>query len=431
MKKFVKLIAFLILVGLGYGIFMYGFPLSNIVGVYDIEPLKDTISYGLDLTGGVNVVLEAKESNNSKVTEETLDKAVETIRTRIDSLGVKEPTISKQGTNRIRVQIPDIEDQQEALDMIGKTANLEFKDPKGKVILNGSNVKSASYEMQKTEYVEEPVVSLEFDDKGREAFAEATSDNIGKAISIELDNEVISAPTVQVAITDGKCVITGMESSEAASKLATLIKAGSLPVELEAVETRTIGPSLGQNSLDKALYAGMIGVGLVLIFMLIMYLLPGFIADIALITYILIYLIIMSTLNVTLTLSGIAGIILSIGMAVDSNVIIFERIREELYAGRSLKSAINAGFSRAFLTIIDSNITTVIAGLVLFFMGSGTIKGFALTLIIGVIVSLFTAVFITRWLMKLVSSIKGFDNLRLYNINPNDVIKIGGEKNEN
>ena len=169
MKKFVKLIAFLILVGLGYGIFMYGFPLSNIVGVYDIEPLKDTISYGLDLTGGVNVVLEAKESNNSKVTEETLDKAVETIRTRIDSLGVKEPTISKQGTNRIRVQIPDIEDQQEALDMIGKTANLEFKDPKGKAFLNGSNVKSASYEMQKTEYVEEPVVSLEFDDKGREA----------------------------------------------------------------------------------------------------------------------------------------------------------------------------------------------------------------------------------------------------------------------
>ena len=408
-KNGLKMLFILVAVAFCYYVFMFGLPVSKVIGIYDIDPIKDTINYGLDLTGGVNVVLQAKESDGNKINDDTLDKAVETIRTRIDSLGVKEPTISKQGNDKIRVSIPDVEDQEEALSMIGKTAKLQFVGPDGKVILDGSSVKSAKYEIQKTNnYVEEPVVSLTFDDKGAKAFGDATSANIGKVISIELDGEKISTPTVQSAITDGKCVITGMKDGEEATKLATLIKAGSLPVELEAIEIRTIGPTLGADSLNKSLKAGVIGVGLVFLFMIIFYLLPGVVADISLAIYIVIYLFLMSGLGVTLTLPGIAGIILSIGMAVDSNVIIFE-----------------AGFSRALTSIIDANITTIIAGLVLFFLGAGTIKGFALTLMVGVVVSMFTAVFVTKRLMILVTSSDKFSNLKLFGIK-----NVGGNDNE-
>lgn len=423
-KNVLKLIAVFAVVACCYLVFMFGLPVSKVVGIYDLEPMKDTINYGLDLTGGVNVVLEAKESDGSKVDEQTLDKAVETIRTRIDSLGVKEPTISKQGTNKIRVSIPDVEDQEEALSIIGKTAKLEFIDPKGKVILDGGNVKSAKYEMQKTEYVQEPVVALEFDSAGAKAFAQATSKNIGKVISIQLDGENISTPRVQSAITDGKCVITGMKDADEATELATLISAGSLPVDLEAVEIRTVGPSLGQNSLENSLKAGVIGVLLVFLFMIVIYKLPGFVADLSLIIYIIVYLILMSGLGITLTLPGIAGIILSIGMAVDSNVIIFERMREELEDGKTIFAAIDAGFSRALTSIIDANVTTIIAGLVLFFLGAGTIKGFALTLMTGVIVSMFTAVFVTKRLMILICSFERFEDVKLFGIKE---AQAGGE----
>ena len=426
-KRVLKLAAVLVIVACCYLVFIFGLPMSKIAGVYDLEPMKDTINYGLDLTGGVNVVLEASESDGSKVSEETLDKAVETIRTRIDSLGVKEPTISKQGEDKIRVSIPDVEDQEEALSIIGKTAKLEFIGPDGKVILDGGNVKSAKYQMQKTEYVEEPVVALEFDSAGAKAFATATSKNIGKVISIQLDGENISTPTVQSAITDGKCVITGMKDSEEATKLATLISAGSLPVDLKAVEIRTVGPSLGQNSLENAIKAGIIGVLLVFIFMAAVYRLPGFVADLSLVIYIIIYLILMSGLGITLTLPGIAGIILSIGMAVDSNVIIFERMREELGSGKTIEGAIDAGFSRALTSIIDANVTTIIAGLVLFFLGAGTIKGFALTLMTGVIVSLFTAVLVTKHLMILICSFDRFSDHKYYRIGTEGA---GGEINE-
>ncbi|MCR2033257.1 protein translocase subunit SecD [Anaerofustis stercorihominis] len=425
-KNGLKMLFILVAVAFCYYVFMFGLPVSKVIGIYDIDPIKDTINYGLDLTGGVNVVLQAKESDGNKINDDTLDKAVETIRTRIDSLGVKEPTISKQGNDKIRVSIPDVEDQEEALSMIGKTAKLQFVGPDGKVILDGSSVKSAKYEIQKTNnYVEEPVVSLTFDDKGAKAFADATSNNIGKVISIELDGEKISTPTVQSAITDGKCVITGMKDGEEATKLATLIKAGSLPVELEAIEIRTIGPTLGADSLNKSLKAGVIGVGLVFLFMIVFYLLPGVVADISLAIYIVIYLFLMSGLGVTLTLPGIAGIILSIGMAVDSNVIIFERMKEELRSGKTIMGSIEAGFSRALTSIIDANITTIIAGLVLFFLGAGTIKGFALTLMVGVVVSMFTAVFVTKKLMILVTSSDKFSDLKLFGIK-----NVGGNDNE-
>ena len=425
-KNGLKMFIILVIVAFCYCLFMFGLPLSKVIGIYDIEPLKDTINYGLDLTGGVNVVLQAKESNGNEVTDETLDKAIETIRIRIDSLGVKEPTISKQGTDKIRVSIPDVEDQEEALALIGKTAKLEFVDPDGNVILDGSNVKSAKYEIQKSDgYVEQPVVALELDNEGAKAFAEATEKNIGNVISIKLDDEVISAPTVQNAITDGKCVITGMKDSEEATELATLITAGSLPVDLEAVEIRTVGPTLGQDSLTKSLTAGVIGVALVFLFMIVMYLIPGVVADISLAIYIIVYLILMAGLGVTLTLPGIAGIILSIGMAVDSNVIIFERMKEELRAGRSVRGAIDVGFSRALTSIIDANITTVIAGLVLFFLGAGTIKGFALTLMVGVVVSMFTAVFVTKRLMILITESGKFDDFKFFGIK-----SVGGSENE-
>ncbi len=417
MKNWLKLALIGALIALGGVLFFYGIPVSKVVGVYDIAPLKDTLSYGLDLTGGVYVVLEAEEEEEgTAVSEETLDKAVETIRNRIDSIGVKEPTITKQGDNRLRVSIPDVTDQQEALDLIGKTAELEFVSEEGEVLLTGADVESAIYEMQQVSYVEEPVVSLTFTSEGGEKFAEATKNNLNKTIEIRLDGEIISAPVVESEITDGKAVINGMADSEEAIELATLINAGSLPVQLEPIEIRSIGPTLGQDSLEKSVTAGIIGVSLVFVFMAIIYLLLGGVSVISLLIYIIIYMILMSLLEVTLTLPGIAGIILSVGMAVDANIIIFERIKDEIKSGKSILAAIDAGFSRATVTILDANITTIIAGLVLYFLGSGTIKGFALTLMVGVIVSMITAIFVTKKIIKLVAGIKGFDNKKLYGI---------------
>lgn len=431
-KSIIKLAVVFIAILIGYLIFIFGLPLSNFVGYYDVDPLKDTINFGLDLTGGVNVVLEASESNGKKVSEDTLNKAKETISTRIDSMGVKEPTITTQGTNRISVSIPDIEDQEEALNTIGKTAKLQFEDENGKVLLDGGNVESAKYVMQKADStsVEEPVVSLELDKEGTEKFAIATKDNLNKVIKIVLDGETISAPTVQTEITDGKCVINGMKDSKEATELATLISAGSLPVDLKAVEVRSVGPSLGQDAFNKALTAGLIGIALVFVFMAFAYLLPGIVADLSLAIYILIYLLLMSGLGVTLTLPGIAGVILSIGMAVDSNVIIFERIKEEIERGRSLNAAIDVGFSKALSSIIDANITTIIAGLVLFFLGSGTIKGFSLTLMLGVVVSMITAVFITKKLMLVMSSITGTKCVKWYGVKEEDIVSPGGDSDD-
>ncbi|MGI6349436.1 MAG: protein translocase subunit SecD [Eubacteriaceae bacterium] len=380
-----------------------GLPLSKVVGYYDIEPITSSIHYGLDLTGGVYVVLEAAEEDMA--TGDAVERSITIIRERIDSLGVKEPTITKQGSNRIRISIPDIANQEEALDIIGRTAQLTFLAPDRSVILTGKDVVDAKGVYQQTSAgVNQPVVSLSFSPEGTKLFAEATQKYYGKIIAINLDGKDISTPKVNAVITNGQAVIEGMASLEEASKIAMLIKGGALPVTLTPVEIRTIGPTLGQNAFSSSMFAAGIGIILIFIFMIVLYKVPGFVSCLGLIIYTLITLFILAAMKVTLTLPGIAGIILSIGMAVDANVIIFERIREEIMLGKSILLSIKIGFQRAMTTILDSNITTMIAGMVLFVVGTGTVKGFALTLMIGIVVSMFTAVLVTRQLLKLVYS---------------------------
>lgn len=400
----------IVLVAVSYILFV-GIP----VGIYDVGDIEDHMKYGLDLTGGVNVVLQAS-SETGDVTDEEMTATITALENRINSIGVNESTVSKQGTDRIRVSIPSIQNQQEALDLIGKTAKLEFVGPDDQVILTGDEVASASVAQQEDNGIPEYVVSLTFNNEGTEAFAKATQEYLNQVISIKLDDEVISAPRVQAVISDGKAVITGMEDADEAKNLADLIQGGALPVQLEPIQVTTVGPTLGQDSLQQSIRAGAIGIVLVLAFMLVIYRGLGFVADIALIVYILLDLIIIVSLGVTLTLPGIAGLILSVGMAVDANVIIFERIKEEARNGRSYLASIESGFKRAMGTIVDSNVTTLIAGFVLYFMGSGSVQGFAVTLIIGILMSLFTAVLVTRFLIRVLIESKLFSNPRILGI---------------
>ena len=399
-KKTVGLLIVLALIAFCAYVLFHGIT----VGVYSVGGIADKMHYGLDLTGGVNVVMEAKVEEGETVDEDEMDATVAAIKNRVDAFGVSEATVTKQGDNRVRISIPSIQDSQEALDMIGKTAKLEFISPDGDVILTGEDVTSSKAVVQESSSgIEENVVSLEFTDEGAEKFAVATETYLDQVISIELDGEVISAPTVNSVISNGKCVIEGMSDYDEASQLAELIRGGALPVELEAVEVSTIGPTLGQDSLTQSIKASAIGIAAVLLFMLIFYRGLGFIADLALIVYVMLDLFIMVELNVTLTLPGIAGMILSVGMAVDANVIIFERVKEEARIhNRSLEASVNAGFKEAMATIIDSNVTTLIAGFVLFFLGTGSVQGFALTLVVGIVLSMLTAVIVTRQLIKLV-----------------------------
>ncbi|MEL7569993.1 MAG: protein translocase subunit SecD [Eubacteriaceae bacterium] len=403
-KNTVKLTVILLILILVLAVIFFGIPLSKIVGYYDIPPVIDSINYGLDLTGGVYVVLEADTSTTTD--SDAVDRSIATIRERIDALGVKEPTITKQGANRIRISIPDIADQEQALEIIGKTAQLEFLAPDKKTVLFTGDVVSDAKGVyqQNSSGVKEAVVSLTFSSEGKKLFADATQKYYGQIIYITLDGKVISDPKVNAVITDGQAVIEGVGTLQEASNLAMLIKGGALPVKLTPVEIRTIGPTLGQNSLSTSVTAAGIGVILIFIFMIIMYKVPGFISCIGLLFYIAITLLILSALQVTLTLPGIAGIILSIGMAVDANVIIFERLREELWLGKSVLLSVKVGFNRAMSTIVDSNITTLIAGLALFVIGTGTVKGFALTLMIGILVSMFTAIVITKKLLLIMYS---------------------------
>ncbi|HAE63175.1 MAG TPA: protein translocase subunit SecD [Eubacteriaceae bacterium] len=385
------------------------------IGTYRVLPVKEAINYGLDLTGGVYVVLEAQESEEDPITDDKINRAIATIRQRIDALGVSEPVIARQGDERIRVSLPNIQDQQEALEIIGKTAQLEFLDPEGEVVITGAHVVDSSAIYQTNNLgIEEAVVSLELNDEGTEAFAKATEEHLGQVIEIRLDGEVISAPVVNSVISDGQAVIQGMSNIDEAGNLAVLIKAGALPVQLDPVEIRSIGPTLGQDSFDKSLMGGMIGISLVLAFMFLYYKAPGFVACISLGIYVLLFLLSSALIGYTLTLPGIAGIILSIGMAVDANIIIFERIREELKIGKSLLPSLEAGFRRGFTTIIDSNVTTLIAGVVLFVLGSGSVRGFAVTLMLGIALSLFTTLLLTKRILKLFINTSLINNKKMY-----------------
>lgn len=406
-KSLIKIIAIIIATAILAYTAIVGFEVAG----YKIHPVKKSIKLGLDLRGGVSVLLEAKPKPKEKITNEKMTGAENVIRGRIDQLGVAEPIVVRQGDTRILVELPGVKDSERALEIIGKTASLEFIGPDEKAILTGNNVRDA-----KAVYGNkgEPMVSLKLDSDGAKKFAKATETYIGQPIAILLDQQVISAPVVQNVIADGEAVITNLQSIEKAAELATLIRAGALPVDLEQRQVLTVGPTLGADSLNKSLNAGKIGVGLVLLFMLFYYRLPGLVADIALSIYIMLVLLIFSSIGATLTLPGIAGFILSIGMAVDANVLIFERFKEELKNGKTLRAAADSGFHRALTTIIDSNITTIIAAVVLLYFGTGPIKGFAVTLIIGIAVSMLTAVTVTRVLLLNLIDTRLFTNKKFF-----------------
>ncbi len=378
------------------------------------------IRRGLDLTGGSVITYEAQADAVSK---EDMATAIQMLRQRLDKLGYTEATIAQQGDKRIRIEIPSISDPEQAVSQLGATAELQFIDADGNVVMSGKDVVEAIAQFGPTKEngQNEHYIALTFSDEATEKFYQATSQASTQErkaenknyIAIVLDEAVLSAPFVDAPIASNNAVISGSFDAESASWLAGLISAGKLPFSLKDIELRSVGPTLGEKSLETSLMAGGIGILLVFVFMLLYYRVPGFIADIALIGYMAIVATIMAGMRVNLSLPGIAGIILSIGMAVDANVVIFERIKEELRLGKTLRASIDAGFNRAFKAILDANITTLIAAAVLWRFGTGPIKGFAVTLAIGNIVSMFTAIVVTKFLLRQTVNMK-IKNLWLY-----------------
>ena len=356
------------------------------------------IRLGLDLAGGVSITYET-EKNNPTDTE--MRDTIYKLQKRVEGYST-EAAVYQEGTNRVNVDIPGVTDANEILEALGKAGSIEFKTEDGETVITGSDIVSAeaattrSNTTGQTEYC----VSLKLNASGTEKFAEATAANIKKTISIVYDGNVISSPMVKDAITNGVASIDGQSSYEEAENLASTIRIGALPLELNEIRSNVVGAKLGAEALKSSLIAGLIGLIIVLLFMSIYYKVPGIASSIALIIYTLADVIMINAFDVTLTLPGIAGVILSIGMAVDANVIIFTRIREELGAGKSVKSSIKAGFDKALSAIIDGNVTTLIAAAVLYFKGSGTVKGFAQTLAIGIVISMFTALFVTRTILN-------------------------------
>ncbi|MDK2929959.1 MAG: preprotein translocase subunit SecD [Bacillota bacterium] len=359
---------------------------------------KLPMNLGLDLRGGTRMVLEARDTDTVKADEDAVVRAKEVIERRVNQLGVAEPVIYRQGAKRIVVELAGVKDPQRAKEIIGRTAQLEFKDDQGNVIMTGNDLKNAT--AGPDEYGR-PAVHFELTAEGARKFEKATRENIGRPISIYLDQELLSAPVVQSVIKD-KGQITGIGSMERAKDLSMMLRAGALPVPLDLLHSEVLEPILGKESIDQSKVAAIIGAGLVVLFMLAIYRLPGTMADIALGIYALIVLAVLAAIHAVLTLPGIAGLILSVGMAVDANVIIFERIKEEMRGGKRLRAAIEAGFTRAFGCILDSNVTTLITAGVLYIYGTGAVRGFAVTLGLGILASMFTAIVVTRILITAV-----------------------------
>lgn len=361
-------------------------------------PLANSVKQGLDLQGGTHIVLEAEDTVDAKVTDDAVNRVVKIIDRRVNELGLTEPVVQRQGARRVIVELPGINDPDKAIAMIGKTALLEFKDPKGVTVLTGKDLKDSRAQVDGQS--KRALVALEFTEDGSKKFADVTRRLVGQPLEIVFDGETLMKPNVNEPITGGKAVITGNRNMEEAEHMAILLRSGSLPVKVNMVENRTVGPSLGQDSKDKSIMAFKVGVIGILVFMVLFYRVSGIVADISLLLYVMLLLLAMKFLNATLTLPGIAGIILSMGMAVDANVLIFERFKEEVRAGKTLRSAMDNGFDRAFGTIFDSNVTTLFVAVVLFYLGTGPIKGFAVTLAIGLLLSMFTAITVTKFMLK-------------------------------
>ncbi len=375
-------------------------------------PLTKLINLGLDLKGGVHVVLEAEETPEVPVTQARVSQAMAIIENRVNAFGVSEPLIQQEGSRRIIVELAGISDPDQAVSNLIRTAYLEFKTEDGTTVLTGRQLKDAME--VKDSQSGQVRVNLEFEPDGAKAFADVTAANVGKRIGIYLDGGLLQAPVVTEPIPSGRAQITGYESLEEAHNIAILLRSGALPVKLEVMEKRTVGPTLGADSLEKSIKAGIVGLIAILAFMAIYYRVPGLVADLALVIYGLLVFMVFAAFHVTMTLPGIAGFLLSLGMAVDANVIIFERLKEELWTGKSLHAAINAGFKRAFVAILDANVTTLIATGVLYYFGTGPVKGFALTLSIGILASMLTAISMTRWLLHLAAGSNLVRNVKMY-----------------
>ncbi|HOK56860.1 MAG TPA: protein translocase subunit SecD [bacterium] len=419
---------------------------------YLFYPPEKKLKKGLDLQGGIHVVLEVeKEKIEEKSLSDLTERALEIIRNRIDALGVTEPVIQKEGTYRIIVDLPGVKDPEKAIEIIGKTALLEFKlviddenlfkqalqgnvpdgyellylkekDERGiyretqplllkkEPELTGKYIVDAYVGYDRTGF---PDVNLVLDKEGAKIFEEVTAKNVGKRLAIVLDGVIKSAPQIRERIPEGKAVITGKFNMEEARELAIVLRSGALPAKLNVIYQEVVGPTLGKEYIQKGFRASLYGAIIVVVFMMFYYLHFGLLADFALALNILILLGIMAGIKGVLTLPGIAGIALTCGMAVDANVLIFERIREELRAGKSPKASVDAGYHRAWSAIIDSNITTLITGLVLFLFVEGGIKGFGLTLSIGIIANLFTAVYVTKVIVDWVIINRKIEKLRI------------------
>ena len=406
-RALVSLVAIIVVVAICAYLGLCGFGKGTMINY--LKPWGDAISLGLDLRGGVYTVYQA-ENNGDPDFDTKMESTVSILTSRLTRQGFTEATVTRQGSDRIRVEIPNVSDPNQILTIIGTPAQLYFVDESGNNLMEGAMVKNAQAAQDQDG---KPCIAFELTDEGAKIFAEATAANLSKTISITLDGETISRATVNTVIAGGKGEITGNFTADEAKNLATLILSGALPLNLTQLEVSAISATLGVEALDRAIQAGIIGVALVMLFMLFRYRLCGLVADIALTIYIMIVVLLLALTGAQLTLPGVAGIILGIGMAVDANVVIFERIREEVKNGRPIGSAVRKGFSNALSAIIDSNVTTIIAAVVLYAFGTGSVRGFALTLGIGVATSLVTAVVVTHKLLDIFADL-GIKNQKLY-----------------
>lgn len=428
-KRYVVALVVLVVLGLIVGFTMAGFS----IGIYDFKPLPQQISLGLDLTGGVYAVFQADSTGvDPNQFNAELVTTMGVIRNRLDEKGYLEATVVQEGTDRIRVEVPinetsAVKDPDSIMKLIVATGQLEFKNAAGNTILTGKDVVSSYEAYEESQYV----VALKFNAEGTKLFGELTTDayNNNTEITMTLDGKTIStAGVTDGPILGGDAIIKGGSNSDgskgftkdAANNLAIQIQSGALPLTLKEIENRSESASLGQDALNKSLFAGLVGIILLFAFMFIYYRLPGVVACIALTLYIYLILFVLALIPaIQLTLPGIAGIILGIGMAVDANVLIFERFKEELAAGKTLRASMNSGFHKAMTTIVDSNLTTIIAGIVIAIFGVGTNKGFGWTLIISILLSMFTAITVTRWLLNIILDMN-VHNRKLYTIRKSD-----------
>ena len=392
-----------------------------------VKSKKFPVNLGLDLQGGVHFLVQALPPKNELLTDEKVQGLIEVLRNRLDPDGVREITIQKQGTNRVLVEISGEQDADQVERHLVSMAWLEFLDSRGqfweagtekpenaKVVFSGDDLASARVGFK----YGRPVVEFEFKKSAADEFGKFTARNIDKYLCIALDGVMISCPVIQTAIFGGTGIIEGNFTEKQVRELVNQLNAGRLPVLVEVLEKRVVGPTLGATSIRQSSYALILGVVLIFLFMSLYYKLPGVLADVAMAFYIIVSFGMLSLVNATLTLPGIAGLILSIGMAVDANIIIFERLKEELRIGKTLKAALDAGFSRAFTAILDGNVTTLIATAVLYAFGTGPIRGFAVTISLGIVVGMFSALIVTRVLLMLASNSKGLQPLSLYGVRP-------------